>query len=88
MNKKTSRLAVLGELGRYPIFIPCLAQCLSYKLSLQYRQVPGSLLDHVMTEMVQMSEKGQDCWLTRVNNIEQLLKIEKPNGPLKRLVKN
>ena len=62
VNKKTSRLAVLGELARYPIFIPCLAQCLSYKLSLQSHQVPSSLLGHghVMTEMGQMSEKGQD----------------------------
>ena len=83
VNKKTSRLAVLGELARYPIFIPCLAQCLSYKLSLHTRQVPSSLLGHVMTEMGQMSEKGQDCWLTRVNKIEQLLKIPKISGPAK-----
>ena len=83
VNKKTSRLAVLGELARYPIFIPSLAQCLSYKLSLHTRQVPSSLLGHVMTEMGQMSEKGQDCWLTRVNKIEQLLKIPKISGPAK-----
>ena len=83
VNKKTSRLAVLGELARYPVFIPCLAQCLSYKLSLQHRQVPDSLLGHVMTEMAQMSDMGQDCWLTRVNNIEKLLKIPKTYGPIK-----
>ena len=34
VNKSTSRLAVLGELGRYPIFIQSLAQCINYKLGL------------------------------------------------------
>ena len=34
VHKKTSRLAVLGELGRYPLFIKTLSHCLNYKLSL------------------------------------------------------
>ena len=87
VNKKTSRLAVLGELARYPVFIPCLAQCLSYKISLEHRQVPGSLLGHVMTEMAQMAARGQDCWLTRVKNIGELFKIPRIYGPLKSMGK-
>ena len=34
VHKKVSRLAVLGELGRYPLFIKSLSHCLNYKLSL------------------------------------------------------
>ena len=83
VNKKTSRLAVLGEIARYPIFIPMLAQCLSYKLSLMQRKPQSSLLGHVMTEMSEMSNRGQDSWLTRVENIENILKIPRTYGPIK-----
>ena len=75
VHKKTSRLAVLGELGRYPIFINSLAQCLNYKLSMESRRNTASLVDHVMTEMEDMTRTGQDCWLTRVRQFETLLDI-------------
>ena len=35
VHSKSSRLAVLGELGRYPLFISALSQCLNYKLALE-----------------------------------------------------
>ena len=75
VHKKTTRLAVLGELGRYPIFINSLAQCLNYKLSMQSRRSTVSMMDHVMTEMEDMAMTGQDCWLTRVRQFEGLLNI-------------
>ena len=75
VHNKASRLAVLGELGRYPLFIPILAQCLSYKLSLIQRKTDTNLLGHLWTEMTDMTVRGQDCWLFRVNKIEQLLNV-------------
>ena len=75
VHSKASRLAVLGELGRYPLFINTLAQCLNYKLSLFKRQSSTNLIGDVMTEMKAMSGDGRDCWLTRVEKIEKLLKM-------------
>ena len=74
--KKTSpRLAVLGELGRYPLFIPSLAQCLNYKLSLLSRKTSNKLLGHALIEMENLKSKNCDSWLTRVDKIEKLLNI-------------
>jgi hypothetical protein len=75
VHKKTSRLAVLGELGRYPLFIKSLSHCLNYKLSLLKRKSPSNLLGHVLTEMGEMLDRGQDCWLTRIDKIGKFLKI-------------
>ena len=77
VHSKASRLAVLGELGRYPLFITALSQCLNYKLSLSNRQTTTNLLGQVMKEMSVMSVNGDDCWLHRVNKLENLLKIPK-----------
>ena len=80
VHNKTSRLAVLGELARYPLFIKSVSQCLNYKLSLTSPAAkPTNLLKNALDEMKIMSEQGNDCWLLRVNRIESLLKIRKPN---------
>ena len=75
VNKKTSRLALLGELARYPILVASLSQCLNYKLSLLTSKTTSCLLGHVMTEMADMCEGGHDTWLTRVTKIEKLLNL-------------
>ena len=75
VHAKASRLAVLGELGRYPLFISALSQCINYKLSLFNRKTPTNLISNVLTEMTEMSNMGTDCWLTRINSIEKSLKI-------------
>ena len=79
VNKKTSRLAILGELARYPIFIACLSQCLNYKLSLLKNKSRSKLLGHVMTEMTDMCNGGHDTWLTRVTQIERHLNLPRMN---------
>ena len=73
VHRKSSRLAILGELARYPVFLKELSQCLNYKLFLQSQSPPDSLVNLVMSEMSQMADSGQDCWLTRVRQIESLL---------------
>ena len=75
VHSKASRLAVLGELGRYPLFITSLSQCLNFKLSLISRATNNNLIGHMLKEMKIMSENNQDCWLTRVNQMENLLKL-------------
>ena len=75
VNKKTSRLAVLGELGRYPLFIQSLAQCLNYKRSLQSRKSSNRLIFSAVKEMEHLNERKCESWLTRVSQIEKVLKI-------------
>ena len=76
VQNKTSRLAVHGELARYPLFLKSLAQCLNYKVALL--SAKSNILQKAVFEMKKMSERGEDCWLLRVNKIEGLLKIIKP----------
>ena len=73
VHRKCSRLATLGDLGRYPVFLTSLSQCLKYKYFLQTEASPESLVSHAMTEMTTMTVQSQDCWLYRVRNIESLL---------------
>ena len=78
VNKKTSRLAVLGELGRYPIFLNSLSHSLNYKQSLLSRKSNNRLVACTFNEMEQLNDKNADCWLRRVNHIEKLLNV--PNN--------
>ena len=78
VNKKTSRLAVLGELGRYPLYVQSLAQCLNYKLSLFSRKSSNKLIGCAIGEMEQLSNQNSETWLSRVGQIEKILKI--PNN--------
>ena len=75
VKKTTSRLAVLGELGRYPLFIPSLAHSLNYKLSLLSRRTSNKLIGHAFIEMENLKSKNCESWLTRVSKIEKLLNI-------------
>ena len=82
VHRKCSRLATLGDLGRYPVFLTSLSQCLKYKHFLQTEAPPDSLVSHTMKEMSTMTDQSQDCWLYRVRNIESLLGL--PNIQFKR----
>ena len=50
VHKKASRLAVLGDLGRYPMAVRAMVNSLNYRLCLESKP-QNSLLGHVMTEM-------------------------------------
>lgn len=78
VHNKTSRLAGLGELGRFPLFIKSLSQCLNYKLSLYKDKNSRNLISNALDEMSEMSTAGQDCWLSRVDKLERLLRIAGP----------
>ena len=63
VHNKASRLAVLGEPGRYPIFISAVSQCINYKMSLLSHNKPSGLITSVVREMQTMASSGVDCWL-------------------------
>ena len=75
VKKTTPRLAVLGELGRYPMFIQSLAQCINYKLSLYSRKSSNVLIGHALREMESLRDKSCESWLTRVDKIIKILNI-------------
>ena len=72
VHRKASRLAVLGDLGRYPLAVRSMAQCLNYRQCLASKPA-NSLLGRVVSEMSVMAQNGQDCWLTRANKMAELL---------------
>ena len=82
VHKRTSRLAVLGELGRYPIFIPALKLCLKYESQLS-RSDPNSMINRAWLEMKQLPLI--DTYYKRVSNIKSLLNIDNLIGSKERM---
>ena len=74
VHRKTSRLAVMGELGRYPLSIKAMSQCINYKACLASKPA-DSLVGLAMAEMRSLAGQGKDCWLARVDKMERLLNL-------------
>ena len=72
VHKKSSRLAVLGELGRYPLLLPAVKLCLKYQYSLENVD-KNSLIYKTVLEMKNIPQL--DSWLSRVEKIKTFLKI-------------
>ena len=72
VHKKCSRLAVLGELGRYPVFVPALKLCLKYQYQLSYSD-KDSLIAKALSEM--KNNKHIDSWYGKVEQLKYLLKL-------------
>ena len=75
VHKKTSRLATLVELGRYPYFIKALCQSLKYEWSLTHNVETSSLLGCTLKEMEGQASQGIPNWLSKVRKIRELLSI-------------
>ena len=73
VHKKTSRLAILGELSRYPILLKALSQCLKYEWSLQNHTPMNSIVALAFSEMQELTDSGTECLLSRVRQIKALL---------------
>jgi len=81
VHKKASKLAVLGELGRYPLALRAMAHCLNYRQCLA-RKPRTSLIGLAMAEMSTMVARGQDCWLSKVEKMNVLLDLPRiRHGP-------
>ena len=74
VHKKCSRLAVLGELGRYPVFLPALKNCIKYQYQLE-RSYKPSLVSFALDDM--QNNPQIDSWYTRVEKIKNLLNIKR-----------
>ena len=77
VHKRCSRLAALGELGRYPSFIFALKNCLKYEWSLQNCN-NDSLISKAIQEMA--NKPYLDTWLSRVQKIKTLLGLPRLHG--------
>ena len=77
VHKRCSRLAVLGELGRYPVFIPALRHCLKYKHHIDSID-NTSLISVILSDM--KANPQMDCWLSRVEKIKTLFNIKRLCG--------
>ena len=66
-HQKCSRLAVLGELGRYPVLLPALKHCIKYQLQID-RLDRSTLVSRALSDMQNNPEI--DSWYTRVEKIK------------------
>ena len=80
VHKKASRLATLGELGRYPLFLIALKNAIKYEYSLRFDSQNNSdtLVSLVYRSMEISSQQGKDCWLDRVTKIKSNFGINLP----------
>ena len=79
VHRKSSRLGVLGELGRQPLLVRALAHTLKYEWNLSNKVPPDALVSLALTEMKSMADNNHDCWFTRILKFKKNLKI--PNYP-------
>ena len=82
VSKKATRLAVLSELGRYPVFLNALIASISYEWHLRHRAPSDSLASLALSEMESWAESGHDCWLARVKSISEQLNLKNLHAQL------
>ena len=75
VQKKASRLMMLGELGRFPILIKALASVFKYQHSLEYSSNSNTIISKVFKEMKSSLNVGEDNCLQRVDNLKKQLGI-------------
>ena len=75
VGRQTSRLAVLGELGEFPLHCKALTYTFKYEWHIINRNSTDSILNAAFTEMNSMASEGKDCWLLRVNKLRALLDV-------------
>ena len=62
VNKKSSNIAVMAEVGKYPLLIPICIQVMSYWHRMKFINT-NSLLYAAFKENKELSEKNKKCWL-------------------------
>lgn len=69
VNRKTSKLALYGELGRYPLYIDIVISMVKYWIRLNSSKVSDKLLASALAENEYMMQNKQKCWLSSVEMI-------------------
>jgi hypothetical protein len=73
-TSKATNMAVIGELGRFPLYIRIISQMVKYYQRVSKMQ-DGSLLKEALSEMENCVSKGQKSWLSVVKFIMNKLNI-------------
>ena len=76
VHKKSSRLGVIGELGRFPVFVKGLCHVLKYQAHLIQTLDNKSIISKAVNEMNSNSELKLNTWWGRVEKIKQKLGIK------------
>jgi len=69
VNRKTSKLVLYGELGRYPLCIDIVIYMIKYWIRLNSSKVSDKLLASTLAENEYMMQNKQKCWLSSVEMI-------------------
>ena len=77
VHKKCSRLAVLGELGRYPALLPAVKMCLKYEHQIKNLS-SDTLINRAFCDM--KNNPNIDSWYSRVKKMKTLLSIPELYG--------
>ena len=64
--KKTSVLASLGELGRYPLMLSCCVQMVKYWHCIKTDTPVTSLINKILSYMEEKEDLGEHSWLSAV----------------------
>ena len=75
-RKNASRLAVLREIGRYPLLLSALSNVFKYEHSLRSRQAENTVISSIFREIENCVRVGQECWQTRVKKIHDGIGIK------------
>ena len=76
VNKNTSNLATLGELGRYPIHIIIIIRIIKFWYGINELE-ENSLLKETLNEQLRAQNTNKNQWIHFVNQILNSLNIEK-----------
>ena len=82
VNKKCSRLVFLGELGRYPVILAGLKQCLKYQYQID-KQENTTFVSKVMLDM--RNNPQIDSWFSKVETIKSIINIPEFFGTPERI---
>jgi hypothetical protein len=74
VSSKTSNLGVMGDLGRYPMYLYIINQMRKYYYRLT-KLNNDSLLKSAFEEQKQLSSTNKKCWLNQVRNIMDYYKL-------------
>ena len=69
VHSKASNYAVLGELGRYPLYIDVIVHMFNFYLHMKGGESNNCFLQHALNESVKMFKNNGKSWLTLLSHI-------------------
>ncbi|CAC5376152.1 unnamed protein product [Mytilus coruscus] len=69
VNRKTCKLALYGELDRFPLYIDIIMSMIKYWIRLYNDKPKDALLSGALAENITMIDNNQQCWLSCIKCI-------------------